>query len=285
LLQLENFFLLKNQKNNKTMSQKIDASLFRRILKKYEWDSKYTKLNKEESSLLLYKDIQIKHFINKIFEDNGLLIMTCKLEYSVSRVIIKISFVNHDINAQKLFIKDIVNNNIVVIIKKYFGEINLIIKINDLTKSFENSVVRSKSNRAEHKKIMSQLKIFRNFPKQLDIIKISFIIISNKKSAKLLAKFLSYLISNQKRRHSNILSLFKKILDILVKTKISKISGLRILISGRINGFPRAKKRLLKIGSLPLQSFDASIDYYKETAYTSNGTFGIKVWVCGKIFK
>ena len=61
------------------MSQKIDASLFRRILKKYEWDSKYTKLNKEESSLLLYKDIQIKHFINKIFEDNGLLIMTCKL--------------------------------------------------------------------------------------------------------------------------------------------------------------------------------------------------------------
>ena len=46
------------------MSQKIDASLFRRILERYEWDSKYTKLNKEESSLLLYKDIQIKHFIN-----------------------------------------------------------------------------------------------------------------------------------------------------------------------------------------------------------------------------
>ena len=73
------------------MSQKINASLFRRILKSSEWDSKYIEQNKEESSLLLYKNIEIRNYLNRIFELSDLLLMTCKTELSGSKLIIFIS--------------------------------------------------------------------------------------------------------------------------------------------------------------------------------------------------
>ena len=38
------------------MAQKVNAILFRRSLKCYEWDYKYTNLNKEEYSSILYKN-------------------------------------------------------------------------------------------------------------------------------------------------------------------------------------------------------------------------------------
>ena len=42
------------------MSQKVNAISFRRSLKSYEWSYKYTQLNKEEYSSILYKNVEIK---------------------------------------------------------------------------------------------------------------------------------------------------------------------------------------------------------------------------------
>lgn len=279
------------------MSQKINASLFRRSLKTSEWDFKHTELNKEESSLLLYKNISINGYIYRLFELHGLFVMSCKLEYSESSVTVNISFLEHLIydkkvssyiekkliSSKKDSVTKIVNLYLVPALNIYFNrKLSVFIKLNDLGKNFENTILKSKSYKNEHKNIMKRLRVFRNYDKSDEIIRIAFITIMNKKSSSLLAKTISYLITNQKRRHSNILSLIKKIFDILIPLKLSNINGLRLVVAGRINGFPRAKKRLLKIGSVPLQSLNSSIDYSQSISYTPNGTFGIKVWICGK---
>ena len=66
------------------------------------------------------------------------------------------------------------------------------------------------------------------------------------------------------------------------KLKNSNISGIKILITGRFNGVPRAKGRIIQTGCLPLQSLDSKINYHNTEAQTPYGTFGIKVWISEK---
>lgn len=279
------------------MSQKINASLFRRVLRTSEWDSKYIEQNKEESSLLLYEDIEIRNYIGRIFELHDLFLMTCKIEHSTSKLIVSISFWDHfiykkpstiikedsHVENRKNLITKVVNNIVIIGLKNYRDRgVSITVKTKNLAKQFENSITKSKLNRLEYKNLVKKLRVFKNYPNSREVIQMAFIVVTNRNSSKLLAKALGYLVTGQKRRHSYILSFIKKLFSVLIVSKLSRIIGLRLLIAGRLNGFPRAKIRLLKIGSVPLQSFDASVHYSEEVAYTPNGTFGIKVWTCGK---
>jgi small subunit ribosomal protein S3 len=59
---------------------------------------------------------------------------------------------------------------------------------------------------------------------------------------------------------------------------------MKIKISGRLNGRPRAKHRIISIGNgVPAITLNSNIDYAESTAYTLNGTLGIKVWVSNQI--
>lgn len=272
------------------MSKKIDASLFRRGLKNREWDFKYIEKSKEESSLLFYKNFQIQNYITKLFNSHGLIVMMFKIEYSISCIVIKISI--FDLNSkhinltpQKTFKKfnNIINNNLIISLKNYYNVNKVSIKLKNLNKVFENNLIKSKHFKIEFKKNLSQLRVLKNNTKQLELIKLAFIIISNKNTAKLLSKFISYLLNNTKNKYSsNIFISFKNIFNVLIRSKVSKISGISILVAGRINGFPRAKKRQIKIGTLPVQSINFEIDYSKETVYTDNGTLGLKILICNK---
>ena len=75
----------------------------------------------------------------------------------------------------------------------------------------------------------------------------------------------------------------KKSLKTLINSNFSFIKGVKIVIKGRINGKSRAKKKIIKIGYFPIQTFDSKINYSESTSYTQYGTFGIKVWVCENI--
>lgn len=63
------------------------------------------------------------------------------------------------------------------------------------------------------------------------------------------------------------------------------VQGARILLSGRLGGAEIARTEELKLGSIPLQTFRADIDFKRERARLAYGTIGIKVWIYrGKIF-
>ena len=113
------------------------------------------------------------------------------------------------------------------------------------------------------------------FEESLNVI---LIVTKIKNSSRLLANFLAQQFSVLKR-HNHFLIFLKRILTIFIYSKFSKIKGIKIIMSGRFNGAPRAKSRLLTIGNIPIQTISKQIDYHETTSYTKNGTFGVKVWV------
>jgi small subunit ribosomal protein S3 len=61
--------------------------------------------------------------------------------------------------------------------------------------------------------------------------------------------------------------------------------GIKIQISGRLNGAEMARSEMYKEGRTPLHTFRADIDYAHGEALTKTGLIGIKVWICkGEIY-
>ena len=56
--------------------------------------------------------------------------------------------------------------------------------------------------------------------------------------------------------------------------------GVKIQITGRLNGAEMARKEMYKEGRTPLHTFRADIDYCQTEALTKVGLLGIKVWIC-----
>ncbi len=55
--------------------------------------------------------------------------------------------------------------------------------------------------------------------------------------------------------------------------------GVKILCSGRLGGAEIARNETQKLGSIPLQTLDANVDYGTATSRTTYGAVGIKVWI------
>jgi len=56
--------------------------------------------------------------------------------------------------------------------------------------------------------------------------------------------------------------------------------GIKVQISGRLNGAEMARSEMYKEGRTPLHTFRADIDYALAEALTKVGLLGIKVWIC-----
>ena len=61
--------------------------------------------------------------------------------------------------------------------------------------------------------------------------------------------------------------------------------GIKVQITGRLNGAEMARKEMYKEGRTPLHTFRADVDYCQAEALTKVGILGIKVWICrGEIY-
>jgi small subunit ribosomal protein S3 len=76
-----------------------------------------------------------------------------------------------------------------------------------------------------------------------------------------------------------------------MKQAISRVEksgalGVKIIVSGRLNGAEIAREEKLVSGKIPLQTLRADISYSRGVAKTSYGTIGVKVWIYrGEIFE
>jgi small subunit ribosomal protein S3 len=62
--------------------------------------------------------------------------------------------------------------------------------------------------------------------------------------------------------------------------------GIKIMVSGRLNGAEIARTETMKEGRIPLHTLRADIDYATATAHTTYGCVGVKVWICkGEVIK
>lgn len=61
--------------------------------------------------------------------------------------------------------------------------------------------------------------------------------------------------------------------------------GIKIQVSGRLNGAEMARSEMYKEGRTPLHTLRADIDYALVEALTKTGLVGVKVWICrGEVF-
>lgn len=61
--------------------------------------------------------------------------------------------------------------------------------------------------------------------------------------------------------------------------------GVKVMISGRLNGAEMARTEQYKDGRTPLHTFRADIDYALSEAHTTYGRIGVKVWICkGEVY-
>jgi len=55
--------------------------------------------------------------------------------------------------------------------------------------------------------------------------------------------------------------------------------GVKIICAGRLAGSEMARKETQKLGSIPLHTLDANVDYACATSRTTYGAIGVKVWI------
>lgn len=81
---------------------------------------------------------------------------------------------------------------------------------------------------------------------------------------------------------------FRRVLKQTIDKVIANrdVEGVRIRISGRLNGADMARTEELRKGRIPLQTFRADIDFARERAKIPQGDLGIKVWIYrGEVFE
>ncbi len=59
----------------------------------------------------------------------------------------------------------------------------------------------------------------------------------------------------------------------------SGIKGIKIGVAGRLNGAEMARREKVSLGSVPLHTLRADIDYGFALAHTTYGVIGVKVWI------
>lgn len=73
---------------------------------------------------------------------------------------------------------------------------------------------------------------------------------------------------------------FRKVMKSAIsRAKKAGVKGIKVQISGRLNGTEIARTDWIREGRVPLHTLKANIDYYNHKAQTLYGILGIKVWV------
>lgn len=329
------------------MGQKTDARIFRQGINKKNWELKHIAKSNEESSLYLYKTLEIQKYLNRFFGLYKIEVQNCKIFYSDSSLHIFVSFyfstktvyaITKKLNKyskklsmprkwfhfkekkrtrakspslkiklkaknfQKirniknvLFCESVSNETTnlkglqEVLIESLAAYTKKKVNISLTLQSLNRSKQLSDNQIQNFKGVFKQLRRFVRNSFFKEAINILFVSISKRRSAKLLAEFLSnqFRLNQLKtdqasisRKDNYFLGFIKQAILLLIKSNSSCLTGIKIVIKGRFNKAPRAKTSIIHFGKFSLQTFNSKVDYYQSTAYTINGTFGVKVWLC-----
>jgi small subunit ribosomal protein S3 len=78
---------------------------------------------------------------------------------------------------------------------------------------------------------------------------------------------------------------FRRILRMTQERARNSNRGLRLQISGRLNGSEIARSEWVRRGCVPLHTFSIDLDYAYKTARTIYGLLGVKVWISRILIK
>ena len=90
------------------------------------------------------------------------------------------------------------------------------------------------------------------------------------------ATLLAHLVAEQLEKR---VAFRRAIREALQRAQKQNVNGIKIQVSGRLNGAEIARSEWIREGRVPLQTLRADIDYATREANTIYGVLGIKVWL------
>lgn len=96
------------------------------------------------------------------------------------------------------------------------------------------------------------------------------------KIPELSAYLMALRISDQIARRMPHSRVIKKVMENVMN---SGALGIKVVLSGRINGADIGRTEQFSQGSVPRQTLRADIDFAREPIYTKSGYVGVKVWI------
>jgi small subunit ribosomal protein S3 len=90
------------------------------------------------------------------------------------------------------------------------------------------------------------------------------------------ASLLADLVADQLEKR---IAFRRAIREALQRAQKQNVNGIKIQVSGRLNGAEIARSEWIREGKVPLQTLRADIDYATQEANTIYGILGIKVWL------
>ena len=123
-----------------------------------------------------------------------------------------------------------------------------------------------------------KLRMYSRFPFFKEVINLYIILILKVNTSRLFAEFIALQLCLLKK-HNTFITFLKRSLILILSSKLARVKGLKLNLKGRLNGASRARTKNIIIGKVPLQTLDQEVDHSCATAYTTNGTIGVKVWI------
>ena len=118
--------------------------------------------------------------------------------------------------------------------------------------------------------------ILKNLKKILPVSRQITIKIFEVEKVDLDANLLAQLVAEQLEKR---IAFRRAIREALQRSQKQNVNGIKIQVSGRLNGAEIARSEWIREGRVPLQTLRADIDYATTEANTIYGVLGIKVWL------
>lgn len=100
--------------------------------------------------------------------------------------------------------------------------------------------------------------------------------IEEKKKPETIAKVVADTVADQIEKRMP----YKRAMKQAIRSAMrNNVEGIKIMVSGRLNGVDMARTEFYKEGRIPLHTLRADIDYAVSEAETTYGIIGIKVWI------
>ena len=96
------------------------------------------------------------------------------------------------------------------------------------------------------------------------------------KNPDLNAQLVAEMIAEQLKKRASFRRVLKMRMD---STMQAGAKGIKISVSGRLGGAEIARQEKSGMGSVPLTTLQANVNYGYAIAYTTFGTIGVKVWI------
>lgn len=271
------------------MGQKVNSNIFRISYEKHYKTSRYLAKDKEEHSTYTFKSVEINNYLNNIFKFFGLLVHSSIVYFTTKQLTISVAYYitkkgSKFLKNSRVFFKPKLkksSSNFTEILLESlstFTNFNVKIFITLLNLNKELFIKLPKFFTKTLKKKKFELREFSKTYFFNQTINIILLIIRLKNSAKLLTDFLIFQLQRLKK-HNYFLYFFKETTILFLKSNLSRIRGIKLVINGRLKKVPRTSSKKIVVGNIPLNLVKADIDYYQNTLFTRNGSVGINVWI------